>query len=136
MSLEELPMNFKISLADRLRAAAGVPAYVRRKRRIEDLEEALLQALDELERDAQKENPDNPFGAQQAFLDAAEKLDLRLLNDLIERHNHYYPIEANLPCDLKTGEFLLLGQVWHPLPKASIDSFIQQFRALRSSSPR
>jgi len=126
-------MNFKISLADRIRAAAGVPAFVRRKRRIEDLEDALLAALDEIYQDAQREYLDDPQAAEQAFLQAADKLDLRLLNDLIDRHNRYFPIEANLPCDIQTGQFLHLGEPWHPLPMATLSSFIERFKALRQN---
>ncbi len=136
MSLEELPVNFRISLADRIRAAAGVPAFVRRKRRIEDLEDALLAALDDLYHDAEREFPNDAIRFERAFLQAAEQLDLRLLNDLIDRHNRYYPIEANLPSDPKTGAFLHLGKPWHPLPKASLDGFIERLREIhKKQSP-
>jgi hypothetical protein len=30
------------------------------------------------------------------------------LNDLIEQHNDYYPIEANLPVDPRTGDYVTL----------------------------
>lgn len=130
-SLEELPVNFKISLADRMRAASGVPAFVRRKRRIEDLEEALIAALDDIYRDAQRDFDDDPRAAERAFLDAAEKLDLRLLNDLIDRHNRYYPIEANLPLDVHSGAFLQLGKIWQPLPLATLADFLEKAKRLR-----
>ena len=41
--------------------------------------------------------------------------DLALLNDLIGRHNNYYPIEANLPVDVRTGRLLERGMPWRPL---------------------
>jgi hypothetical protein len=30
------------------------------------------------------------------------------LNDLIEQHNEYYPIEANLPVDPRTGDYVTM----------------------------
>ena len=105
LSVGSLPMNFKISLDERVKAAAGVPAYMRRKRRIEDLEEALVQALDEVYQDALAESGDEEVARAQ-LLESAQAMDLGLLNDLIERHNKYYPIEANLGVDVKTGKFL------------------------------
>lgn len=31
------------------------------------------------------------------------------MNDLIEKHNAYYPVEARLPMDPRTGDFVLVG---------------------------
>lgn len=31
------------------------------------------------------------------------------VNDLIERHNRYYPAEADLPMDPRTGDYVLVG---------------------------
>lgn len=114
LSASTLPMNFKISLDARVRAAAGVPAYMRRKRRIEDLEDALRQALDEVYQEALDEAQGDASQAREELLKTAREMDLNLLNDLIGRHNRYYPIEANLPVDPKTGKFLVLGKVWVP----------------------
>ena len=124
LSVRSLPMNFKISLDARVRAAAGVPAYMRRKRRIEDLEEALRQALVEVYQDALAELEGDEQAARAAMLDSAKAMDLGLLNDLIERHNRYYPIEANLPTDPKTGKFLLVGKVWEPETPRSWRDFV------------
>ncbi len=33
-----------------------------------------------------------------------------LLNELIDKHNRYYPIEANLPIDVRTGRLLDRGR--------------------------
>ena len=84
--------NFHVPLADRIRAMGGAPAYVTRLRFIEDQEEKLLvslaRALRESERDAEL---------------ALAKFELERLNRAIENHNRYFPIEANLPIDLRTG---------------------------------
>jgi hypothetical protein len=115
LSVGSLPVNFKISLDARVRAAAGVPAYMRRKRRIEDLEEAMRQALVEVYQQALEDNGGDEPVAKSAMQQRAREMDLGLLNDLIDRHNRYYPIEANLPTDVKTGKLMVSGKPWEPL---------------------
>ncbi|HVV52982.1 MAG TPA: hypothetical protein VHO06_25200 [Polyangia bacterium] len=99
--------NFKLSVDARLRAyAQGVPAYLRRRRRIEDLTARLRERL--------VAAPDEAAGAAEV---AAE---LALLNDLIARHNRFYPIEADLAVDVRTGRLLERGLPWRPLPPIAL----------------
>jgi hypothetical protein len=114
--------NFTIHLEDRVRAMGGPPAYMRRKRDIEDLEARLVaslkahdakrqaalaaRAMDELARLG-----DAPRGFVRSLAD---------LNDLIDRHNRYYPIEANLPIDPKTGRLLDGGHPFAPHPPLTL----------------
>jgi hypothetical protein len=123
LSVGSLPVNFKISLEARVRAAAGIPAYMRRKRRIEDLEEALRQALAEIYQQALEELGDEA-SARGLMEERAKEMDLGLLNDLIDRHNRYYPIEANLPTDVKTGRMMVLGKPWEPLALLTWRDFV------------
>lgn len=98
------PRNFTLSLEERLRAyAQGVPSYIRRRRRIEDLEARLIRKLAAA------------ASAVDALADAEIVDDLAQLNDLIARHNRYYPIEANLPIDVRSGRLLERGVPWLPL---------------------
>jgi hypothetical protein len=86
--------NFTLTLAERVRGQGGAPAHLRRKREIEDRLDAMLKTLREV----------RARGANHRELErAAARLDLERLNDLIDRHNRYYPIEANLPIDPKSG---------------------------------
>jgi hypothetical protein len=81
-----------------------VPSYIRRLRRIEDLEARLMLKV-------------ATAGSVAAALAEAEIVDeLAQLNDLIARHNRYYPIEANLPIDVRSGRLLERGAPWRPLP--------------------
>ena len=107
------PRNFTLSLEDRLRAyAQGAPGYIRRRRRIEDLEERLVRRL--------------ASAAAPAELAAAAETtaELALLNDLIDRHNRYYPIEANLPIDVRSGALLDRGKPWRPLPRLTLNDLL------------
>jgi hypothetical protein len=44
-----------------------------------------------------------------AWADYVELLDFSEVNDLIERHNRWYPVEARLPMDPRTGDFVLVN---------------------------
>lgn len=97
--------NFTLTADDRVRAyTQGVPSYIRRRRRIEDLEAQLVDVLATAQ--------DQPATlASRRFI-----ADLATLNDLIARHNRYYPIEARLPIEVRTGRLLDHGVPWRPLP--------------------
>jgi hypothetical protein len=117
------PRNFSIALEDRMRAFVnGPPAYMRRKRRIEDLADAIGDALLEIERGAV---PDAEALARRTGK------SLATLNELIAVHNRYYPCEANLPLDPRTGALLERGSPWAPLPAATKESLLAAARARR-----
>src|SRR3569623_263475 len=98
------PRNFTLSIEDRLRAyAQGAPGYIRRRRRMEDLEARLLAKLAAA------------MAPAEAAASAELVAELAQLNDLIDRHNRYYPIEAQLPIDVRTGRLLERGVPWRPL---------------------
>ena len=98
------PRNFTLSLDERLRAyTQGALGYMRRRRRIEDLEEKILGKL------AAAAAPHEVAASPEVVE------ELALLNDLIDKHNRYYPIEANLPIDVRTGRLLERGKPWQPL---------------------
>ena len=99
------PRNFTLSIGDRVRAyTQGVPGHIRRRRRIEDLEARLVGAI--AAADAPADTASSP----------EVTADLALLNDLIARHNRYYPIEANLAIDVRTRRLIDRGAPWRPLP--------------------
>jgi hypothetical protein len=114
------PRNFSLSVEDRLRAyAQGVPGYIRRRRRIEDLEARLVEKLALAE-------------APAALASAADFVaDVALLNDLIAKHNRYYPIEANLAIDVKTRRLIERGAPWRPLPAVSVSELAARAAADR-----
>jgi hypothetical protein len=111
------PRNFTLSLEQRLQAyAQGVPSHLRRRRRIEDLEERLLGKLAAAEAPAET--------AASADFTA----ELAQLNDLIERHNRYYPIEARLPIDVRSKRLFERGAPWRPLPSVTAADLLGRFR--------
>ena len=122
------PRNFTISTADRVRAAQGPPAYMRRKRQIEDLDAMLRAAVAEALTHAVEH--EDPARREKAVAMARRALDedpaiakvLAELNRLIAAHNRYYPVEANLPVDPVRRIQLDKGRrPYKPLAAASLD---------------
>ncbi len=110
--------NFTLTVDDRVRAyTQGVPGYIRRRRRIEDLEARLVAAL------RLAEDPVQAVGS------TAIAAELATLNDLIARHNRYYPIEANLPIEVRTGRLLDRGVPFRPLAPVSAGDLLARAAA-------
>jgi hypothetical protein len=87
---------------DRYVAALGGPLpYMKRLRRIE------LETDEELVRlaAAHARRAGDPAGWRRA----AEAWDFTALNELIDDHNRYYPIEARLPMDPRSRDFVKVG---------------------------
>jgi hypothetical protein len=118
--------NFTLTTEDRIRAlTTGPPAYMRRKRYIEDLEQGFVaRLLEQIEL-----HPDLP---DDAIVARAGKIDLTRINQLIVTHNRWYPSEANLPLDPRTGRLLERpDRPWQPLPPVTLASLIALARNSR-----
>jgi hypothetical protein len=101
--------NFSLA-ADRYAVSlAGPPAYSRRLREIEEEtaahEEALQAAWEELAR----LHAGQPEAFDRRWRALAHGWRFDAVNELIERHNRYYPAEARLAMDPRTGDFVLVG---------------------------
>jgi hypothetical protein len=101
--------NFSLS-ADRYAVAlAGPPAYACRLREIEDETAAHEQALRAAWEKLTRRHADDPRRFAARWRRLAERWSFHAVNELIERHNAYYPAEARLPMDPRTGDFVLVG---------------------------
>jgi hypothetical protein len=118
--------NFTLTTEDRVRAvASGPPAYMRRRRAIEDLEEGIVRVLVDRCVEAVARGAGHGDLAAHAQANAPMRA-LERLNDLIERHNRYYPIEANLPLHPRTGELMdRTGEPWRPMKPRSIEELVR-----------
>jgi hypothetical protein len=107
---EHVPSSL-IPLQDRVRALAvgGAPAWSRRLKRIHDL---TLAATSQLQADWHKVAK-AARGDRARFASAwrrhAEGYSFGEINELIYRHNRYFPAEANLPMDIKTLDYVSFG---------------------------
>jgi hypothetical protein len=88
--------------ADAYVASLGGPLpYMRRLREIDDAIEAHLARLAE----AYAENE----GDAETWRSLAARWDFSEVNDLIERHNRWYPVEARLAMDPRSRDFVKVG---------------------------
>jgi len=93
--------NFHVEADNYLASLGGPLPYMRRLREIELGTERHLERLAE----AYAEHGGDPA----AWRRLAGRWDFGDINDLIDRHNRYYPIEARLRMDPRTRDFVKVG---------------------------
>ena len=124
------PRNFSLSVGERIRALTiGAPAYATRKKGIEDTEERYVRALVALHDTLIARGELDGVAIARALHEKASAFDLRRINAQIEIHNRYYPVEANLAMDLRTGGYLVYGRRW--LPEEPCTAALLVHRALQ-----
>jgi len=100
--------NFRPAV-DRYVASLGGPsAYMRRLRQIELESEAHEQRLAEAWRELAAECGD-PRTFADRWRRTADRWIFTAVNELIDRHNRWYPAEARLPMDPHSGDFVLVA---------------------------
>ncbi|HZO95903.1 MAG TPA: hypothetical protein VFB42_00875 [Gaiellaceae bacterium] len=90
--------NFRAEADNYLASLGGPLPYMRRLRQIEELTAAHLARLAEA-----YEEGDGDWRA------VAESWDFGDVNELIERHNRWYPVEARLAMDPRSRDFVKVG---------------------------
>lgn len=114
--------NFTLTLEERIRALTiGPPHYALRLRRIEELEQKILETIAAFEEE-------NGAIREKSELPEIVHHNLAEMNRLIEKHNAYYPIEANLPIDVTTGRLMNWGQPWTARPLVTLEELIETSR--------
>jgi hypothetical protein len=91
--------NFTADASTYIGALGGPLPYMVRLREIDRLTDEHLERLAE----AHASTPTERWPA------TAERWDFYEVNDLIDRHNRYFPIESGLPMDPRTGDFATIG---------------------------
>ena len=117
--------NFTLATEDRVRAiAGGPPAFMKRLRAIEDLEEGIVRTLVTACEKALDEGLPRDALATHARASVPARAYERLV-DLVARHNRYYPIEANLPMRPRTGELVdRTGEAWRPMVARTVEELV------------
>jgi hypothetical protein len=96
----------RASLERYLRAAGGPLLYMRRLRQIEEATHRHEEALAQRRAELAETTP--PAELEAAWHAEAQAWDFTALNRLIEQHNRWYPVEAQLPMDPRTGDYALV----------------------------
>lgn len=107
---EHIPSSL-ISLDDRVRALAvgGAPAWSRRLKRIHELTDATHEHLSLTWKTVAAKSRGNARRFVTEWHRVVSGLDFSQINELIDHHNRYFPIEANLPMDVKTLDYVKVG---------------------------
>jgi hypothetical protein len=103
--------NFRPAADSYVAALGGPLPWMQRLREIE----ALTAEHERLLADAREE-----LGPGAAWRKAVEEWDFGAVNELIDRHNRYYPAESRLPMDPRTGDFALING--RPYRRAPLDT--------------
>jgi hypothetical protein len=95
---------------DRYVASLGGPLpYMQRLRQIELETEQHERRLAEAWHDLARSSHGDPNGFGGRWRRLAERWSFTAVNELIDRHNRWYPTEARLPMDPRSGDFVLVG---------------------------
>ena len=98
--------NFRPDAASYIASLSGPRPYMTRLREIHDLTAAHERRLREewarLALECRAEGPE----FSRRWRAAAEGWNFYEVNDLIDRHNRWYPLESGLPMDPRTGDFV------------------------------
>ncbi len=93
--------NFRPEADTYIASLGGPLPYMQRLRAIEEETQAHLARLSE----AREALRDDPAGWERTI----ERWDFGEVNELIEKHNRWYPIEARLPMDPRSRDFVKIG---------------------------
>ena len=106
--LRRVLRNFRPDVASYVASLGGLRPYMQRLREIDALVERHERELADVWSQLADDSPDPQVFARR-WRELAERRRFDEVNELIERHNRYFPAEARLPMDPRTGDFVLLG---------------------------
>jgi hypothetical protein len=101
--------NFRPAVDNHVASLGGPLAYMRRLRQIELETEQHEQQLAEAWRELAEECAGDAQAFERRWRRTAERWSFAAVNDLVERHNRWYPVEARLAMDPRSGDFVLVG---------------------------
>ena len=90
-------------------ATRGPLPYMLRLREIEQRTEAHLAALREAWYELAAAHASDPARFRSEWLERAAREHFDEVNDLIDRHNRWYPVESRLPMDPRRGDYALVN---------------------------
>lgn len=115
--------NFRPSAEGYLASLGGPLPYMQRLREIERLTAAHESALAEERERLVASTPD----AGAAWRATAAAWGFDEVNDLIDRHNRWFPVEARLPMDPRRGDFALVNGRDYRMRPLDADWILERF---------
>jgi hypothetical protein len=101
--------NFRRAVDGYVASLGGPLAYMRRLRQIELETEQHERTLAEEWRGLADECSEDGADFARRWRRVAERWNFTAVNELIDRHNRWYPTEARLPMDPRSGDFVLVA---------------------------
>jgi hypothetical protein len=119
--------NFRSSPEAYLASAGGPLPYMLRLREIERQTAALEEALAERWHALAEEHAGDPGSFEREWRSLARRWAFDEVNDLIDRHNRWYPVESRLPMDPSTGDYRLVNGKDYRLQPLEGDWVLERF---------
>ena len=101
--------NFRPDVANYVASLSGPRPHMARLREIEALTTRHEERLAAVYTELAAEWGHDAAAFDRRWREIARMWSFDEVNDLIERHNRFFPIEARLPMDPRTGDFVLVG---------------------------
>jgi len=120
---------FFLEMAAYLKAAAGSPAWSRRLVRIQRLGDELRERLLAARSEYGMRFAGRPEELTTAWRRYVAEVDLSEMNEMIDKHNLYYPIEAGLRMQWPSGRYILPEGMQFPLPRLTAETLLAEFPA-------
>ena len=121
--------HFRPTAEAYLVATRGPLPYMLRLREIERLTEAHESRLREALSDLAAEHASEPARFRAEWHARVRRESFDEINDLIERHNRWYPVESRLPMDPRTGDFALVNGRNYRLEPLDAEWALERFPA-------
>jgi hypothetical protein len=130
------PQFFQRSAESYVTARGGPLPYMLRLREIAAEIDAHEERLAAAWRDLAHVHRSDPAGFGRAWRRLAERWDFGAVNELIEKHNRFYPAEASLPMDVRRRDYALVNGEEYSIRRLDSDWILGRFPAAPEGSPR
>jgi hypothetical protein len=127
--------NFRPSADAYLAATGGPLPYMLRLHEIELQVAQHERALEVAWSETAEEHAYDEAAFAHAWRSVAARWSFDEVNDLIERHNRWYPVESRLPMDPTTGDFALVNGRDYRLTPLDAEWVLVRFPASFSEAP-
>jgi uncharacterized protein YchJ len=134
---DPLPMRarfFRPSAEAYLVATRGPLPYMLRLREIEQRTEAHESQLRAEWHDLARECASDPARFRAEWLERAAREVFEEVNDLVDRHNRWYPVESRLPMDPRRGDYALVNGRDYRMTPLDAEWVLELFPAELSSA--
>jgi hypothetical protein len=119
--------NFRPTIEGYVASQGGPLPYMQRLREIELETEAHLERLVNAQRALAEELHADPASFARRWGEIAAGWNFTEVNDLIGRHNRWYPVEARLAMDPRTGDFVRVNGKPYWLTPLDTDWILERF---------